>query len=221
MSNYKLVIFDWDGTLMDSVGKIVLSMQAAAKVLNLTPATFEQGKSIIGLSLSKGIEQLFPQSSTELQDKIEKEYKYQYLEVNNTPTPLFDNALKLLTSLKESNVLLAVATGKARPGLERVLNMTETEHLFDATRSASDCRSKPDPEMITSLLTELNIDACDAVMIGDTSFDMEMAKHANVDRIGVSFGAHAIDVLNQFEPKAIVHSLDELEKLLIHKNSTI
>lgn len=221
MSNYKLVIFDWDGTLMDSVGKIVLSMQAAAKVLNLTPATFEQGKSIIGLSLSKGIEQLFPQSSTELQDKIEKEYKYQYLEVNNTPTPLFDNALELLTSLKESNVLLAVATGKARPGLERVLNMTETEHLFDATRSASDCRSKPDPEMITSLLTEFNIDACDAVMIGDTSFDMEMAKHANVDRIGVSFGAHAIDVLNQFEPKAIVHSLDELEKLLIHKNSTI
>ncbi|XPF95348.1 HAD-IA family hydrolase [Colwellia sp. RE-S-Sl-9] len=221
MPNYKLVIFDWDGTLMDSVGKIVLSMQAAARVLNLTPATFEQGKSIIGLSLSKGIEQLFPQASIELQNKIEKEYKHQYLEVNNTPTPLFDNALELLTSLKESNILLAVATGKARPGLERVLNMTETEHLFNATRSASDCRSKPDPEMITSLLTELSIDACDAVMIGDTSFDMEMAKHANVDRIGVSFGAHTIDVLNQFEPKAIVHSLDELEKLLIPKNSTI
>ncbi|WP_076417847.1 HAD-IA family hydrolase [Colwellia sp. UCD-KL20] len=221
MSNYKLVIFDWDGTLMDSVGKIVLSMQAAAKVLNLTPATFEQGKSIIGLSLSKGIEQLFPQSSTELQNKIEKEYKYQYLEVNNTPTPLFDNALELLINLKENNVLLAVATGKARPGLERVLNMTETEHFFNATRSASDCRSKPDPEMITSLLAELNIDACDAVMIGDTSFDMEMAKHANVDRIGVSFGAHAIDILNQFEPKAIVDSLDELEKFLIPKNSTI
>lgn len=215
MLDYKLVIFDWDGTLMDSVGRIVSSMQASARALNLVAPSNNEGKSIIGLSLAKGINQLFPNISADLKIEIEKQYKHQYLEVNNTPTPLFDNALKLLTSLKEHNVLLAVATGKARPGLERVLNMTKTGHLFNATRSASDCRSKPDPEMITSLLTELNIEACDAVMIGDTSFDMEMAKYANVDRIGVSFGAHSIDVINQFEPKTIVHSLDELEKLLI------
>jgi len=214
MAKYKLVIFDWDGTLMDTIERIVTSMQAAAQLVNLAPPTPEEGKSIIGLSLGKAINQLFPQASDDIQTKLEAHYKDQYLNVNQAPTPLFDNAYNLLKRLKENNILLAVATGKARPGLQRVLAVSETEHLFDSTRSASDCRSKPDPEMITSLLTELNIKAKDAVMIGDTSFDMEMAKNANTDRIGVTFGAHTKNVLSQYEPVAIVDSLFELEELL-------
>lgn len=214
MKKYKLVIFDWDGTLMDTVERIVTSMQAAAKILNLTPPTTEQGKSIIGLSLDKGIHQLFPNATDDVVFEVEQQYKHQYLHVNSTPTPLFDNALALLMRLKENKVLIAVATGKARPGLERVLNISDTTHLFDGTRSASDCRSKPDPEMITSLLIELNVAASDAVMIGDTSFDMEMAKNAGVDRIGITLGAHTEAILNGYEPTAIVHSLVELEQIL-------
>jgi len=215
MAKYKLVIFDWDGTLMDSVGRIVSSMQAASGVLNLIPPTNENGKSIIGLSLANGIKQLFPNISEAQQTELEKQYKHQYLDVNKTPTPLFEHALTLLNTLKTNNILLAIATGKARPGLTRVLAMTETGDLFNTTRSASDCRSKPDPEMITSILNELNIDPADAVMIGDTSFDMEMALNANIDRIGVNFGAHSEIVIKQFKPEAVVSSLAELERLLI------
>lgn len=215
MTKYKLVIFDWDGTLMDTIERIVTSMQAAAKTLNLKPPTIDEGKNTIGLSLSKVIHQLFPDITDDVQLEFEKQYKHQYLNVNNTPTPLFDNALSLLMRLKENNVLIAVATGKARQGLDRVLKVTETEHLFDETRSASECRSKPDPEMVTSLLKKLNVEASDAVMIGDTSFDMGMAQNANVDRIGVTFGAHTEEVLNRYEPIAIVHSLIELEQILM------
>jgi phosphoglycolate phosphatase len=213
--NYKLVIFDWDGTLMDSVTKIVTSMQATAKVLGYTPPTFEQGKSIIGLSLGKGIQTLFPECTPELCVAIEKEYKHQFIEVNNTPTPMFDNALELLSKLKEDNKIVTIATGKARPGLERVLEISKAGHLFDSTRSASDCKSKPHPEMILSLLSEFDVDPSEAVMIGDTSFDLEMAQRANIDAIGVTLGAHERSVLSQYNPIAIVDSLFELEPLLL------
>lgn len=215
MTKYKLVIFDWDGTLMDSVSRIVSSVQDAAIALNVKPPSDDESKSIIGLSLRKAVNQLFPDVSDELQIELEKQYSYQYIEVNNTPAPLFDYVIELISLLKENNVFVAVATGKTRVGLERVLKATQTEHLFDTTRTACDARSKPDPEMITSLLTELNIKPCDAVMIGDTSFDMEMAQNANIDRIGVSFGAHTVDVIKKYQPKAIVNSFVELEKLLI------
>lgn len=200
---------------MDTVERIVTSMQAAANVLNIEPPTRNESKNIIGLSLSKAIAVLFPNTSKNVQIDVEKQYKHQYINVNSTPTPLFDNALSLLVRLKENNIFIAVATGKAREGLDRVLKVSETEHLFDATRSASDCRSKPDPEMITSLLAELNVEASDAVMIGDTSFDMEMAQNANIDRIGITLGAHTENVLNRYKPVAIVHSLIELEQVLL------
>jgi len=213
--NYKLVIFDWDGTLMDSVTRIVTSMQATAEKLGLTPPTFEQGRSIIGLSLGEGVQTLFPGCTPELQVEIEKQYKHQFLEVNNSPTPMFDNALDLLSKLKVQNKLIAIATGKARPGLERVLDMSNSRHMFDATRSASDCKSKPDPEMITSLLEEFNVKASEAVMIGDTSFDLEMAQRAGIDSIGVTMGAHDRSILEGFNPIAIVDSLNELEHWLL------
>ena len=215
MAKYKLVIFDWDGTLMDTVERIVTSLQAAAKTISLTPPSLEEGKSIIGLSLYNVVRQLYPDTTDHIRRKFEQEYKHQYLHVNNTPTPLFNNALSLLIRLKEHDVLIAVATGKAREGLNRVLKVSDTKYLFDATRTASECESKPDPDMITSLLAELNVEAADAVMIGDTSFDMEMAKNANVDRIGVTLGAHSEEVLNRYEPIAIVHSFTELEQILI------
>ena len=215
MHTYKLVIFDWDGTLMDSVDRIVYSMQASAIALSFEPPSYQQAKQIIGLSLPKAIQTLFPSANEEQVEILTAQYKHQYVEVNTTPTPLFDNAIELLTQLKQEKKLLAVATGKARAGLQRVWQVTDTEHFFITSRCADECISKPDPDMINSLLAELNIQKNEAVMIGDTSFDLEMAQRAGIDSIGVTYGVHDIEVLSKYQPRAIVDSLAELHQLLI------
>lgn len=218
MHKYKLVIFDWDGTLMDSVDRIVFSMQASAVALSFEPPSYHQAKQIIGLSLPKAIKTLFPNANEEQVQLLTAQYKHQYVEVNNTPTPLFENALELLINLKQQDKLLAVATGKARAGLQRVWNVTDTEHFFHASRCADESESKPHPDMINSLLEELNIQKHETVMIGDTSFDLEMAQRAGVDSIGITHGVHDDEILAQFQPKAIVDSLAELHQLLIKKS---
>lgn len=217
MHKYKLVIFDWDGTLMDSVDRIVYSMQASAVALSFEPPSYQQAKQIIGLSLPKAIGTLFPSASEEQVKLLTVQYKHQYVEVNTTPTPLFDHALELLCNLKQADKLLAVATGKARAGLQRVWQVSDTEHFFHASRCADESISKPDPDMINSLLVELNIEKHEAVMIGDTSFDLEMAQRAGVDSIGVTHGVHDTSVLSKYQPRAIVDSLAELHQLLIKR----
>ncbi len=215
MDHYKLVIFDWDGTLMDSIGRIVSSMQAAARVCHLSVPTNEQVKEIIGLSLPIALDVLFPNGSKSQLVAMLEQYKHQYLSGDNTPTPLFDNAKVLLSALTNENKLLAVATGKARQGLQRVFSLTDTEHYFHASRCADESLSKPNPQMVLALLEELNILPEHAVMIGDTSHDMAMAQAAGVDRIGITLGVHDRAVLNRYEPKAVVDSLNELQQLLI------
>jgi phosphoglycolate phosphatase len=215
MHNYKLIIFDWDGTLMDSVARIATSMQASARIINMEVPTFDQAKQIIGLSLPKAIPILFPNCTNEQEMLLVEQYKHHYVEINTTPTPMFANALNLLSELKDNNKLLAVATGKARAGLQRVWHASGTEHFFHASRCSDESLSKPNPDMINSLLAELDIKAHEAVMIGDTSYDMEMAQRAGVDRIGVTFGVHDHLILSQHQPMAIVDSLVDLQRLLI------
>ena len=215
MHNYKLVIFDWDGTLMDSISRIVSSMISAAKYCELAIPTQNQVKEIIGLSLPIALARLFPDNTDEQHSAMLEQYKYQYVKGDITPTPLFDNAEVLLSALKTENKLLAVATGKGREGLQRVLSETQTEHYFHASRCAGEVNSKPDPQMILSLLAELNILPEHAVMIGDTSHDMQMAQAAGIDRIGITLGVHDRAVLKHYQPRAIVDSLAELQNLLL------
>ncbi len=215
MQDYKLVIFDWDGTLMDSVDRIVSSMQSAAKVVGLTVPSHEAAKQIIGLSIPEALKALFNGITDEQIETMRLEYKYQYLEGDTTPTPLFNNAINLLTQLKENRKLLAVATGKGRDGLNRVLEVSETSTFFNTTRCAGEMPSKPDPTMLLSILDELNLAPHEAIMIGDTSHDLKMAQNAGIDSIGVTFGVHDREVLNQYNPKVIVDSLTELHGLLL------
>ncbi len=215
MQYYKLVIFDWDGTLMDSVERIVSSMQSAAKTVGLTIPSNDDVKQIIGLSLNVGLEKLFSAITPEQVEAMLVQYKYEYLEGDKTPTPLFDNAMTLLSTLKKSSKLLAVATGKGREGLNRVLQVSETNHLFNTTRCAGEMPSKPHPEMLHSILAELEVAPHEAVMIGDTSHDLAMAQNAGIDSIGVTFGVHNKQVLQQYAPKAIVDSISELHTLLV------
>ena len=215
MTMYKLVIFDWDGTLMDSIARIVSSMQAAADHCQLTIPTAKCVKDIIGLSLPKALDILFPGASYSQTTALLEQYKFQYVEGDNTPAPLFEDALSLLKALNDNNRLLAVATGKGRQGLQRVFSATQTEHFFHASRCADEALSKPDPQMLLSLLAELNVTPEQAVMIGDTSHDMKMAQTAGIDRIGITLGVHDREILNHYQPIAIVDSLIELQQLLL------
>jgi len=215
LKNYALVIFDWDGTLMDSISRIVSSMQSAARSCDLVVPSQNEAKSIIGLSLAVGIKKLFPALSEEGLDKMLVQYKYQYLEGDTTPSPLFEHSLELLTALKNDQRILAVATGKARPGLQRIFDVTGTEHFFNASCCAGEVLSKPAPDMLLRILAELDMTADQAVMIGDTSYDMQMAKSAGIDRIGVTLGVDTRDVLNEYQPVAVVDSISELQQLLL------
>ena len=215
MNHYKLYIFDWDGTLMDSVGRIVSSMQAAAVLSHVAKPTSENAKAIIGLSLATGIKQLFPEATNEQREAIFVHYRQQYLAFDTTPAELFEHTIELLTALKMQNKLVTIATGKARNGLERVWAATKTKHFFDSSRTADDAESKPHPDMIEQLLAEFNVKAEDAVMIGDSNFDLQMAQAANVDRIGVTMGAGSKESLSVYQPKAIVDSIYQLATLIV------
>ena len=214
MKDYKLVIFDWDGTVMDSIGRIVACMQFVANNANLPMPTEDQVKSIIGLSLPIAISTLFPKINQQQVNELVLAYKSQYQEHCTVPTPLFENATALMQKLKSDNKILAVATGKAREGINRILSDTKTEHYFSATKTADDAKSKPDPDMLYQLLAELDIDAKDAIMIGDSIHDLSMAQNAGIDAIGVTYGVHSKTDLLPFNPVAIVDDMFQLERLL-------
>ncbi|NVK21720.1 MAG: HAD-IA family hydrolase [Kangiellaceae bacterium] len=208
LDDFELVIFDWDGTLMDSTGRIVSAMQTTARNLKLPIPTASQVKAIIGLSLDECYQRLFPEVTDH--DWITQEYRYQYVEGDQTPSPLFTGVSDTLHSLKSRGYKLAVATGKARHGLDRVLLESGLTGLFDLTIASDESKSKPDPHMLVSLLKRSQCKTHQAIMIGDTSYDLEMAQNANMASIGVSFGAHSVDVLKQYNPKAIIDCFTEL-----------
>ncbi|BAJ02524.1 HAD-IIIA family hydrolase [Shewanella violacea] len=215
MKQYELVIFDWDGTLMDSVGKIVACMQESAVILNLAMPTEQAVRDIIGLSMDEALSILHPNASAQIQGEMKEVYRQQYLELNQTPSPLFDGVEEVLTQLNELGFKLAVATGKARAGLNRVLALTDLGGHFVASRCADEAASKPSPEMILQLLNELDISPDKAVMIGDSIHDLNMANNAGIHAIGVDYGAHDKEKLSQANPKAVISSPMDLLNHLI------
>ncbi|WHP07501.1 HAD-IA family hydrolase [Acinetobacter corruptisaponis] len=205
--NIELVIFDWDGTLFDSVGQIVASLQHAAQQFQ-QPLTNEAAKSIIGLGLPEVMQILFPQVP-HLQQDILQCYADHYV-ANSKDDAWFGGVAELLADLKRQGIKLAVATGKSRKGLDRVLNQTNSHDIFDITRAASETRSKPDPLMLQEILLETGVAVERAIMVGDTSYDLEMAQNLNMQRIGVSYGVHSVETLQQYQPLTIVSSVQDL-----------
>lgn len=213
-SPVKLVIFDWDGTLFDSVGQIVASLKFAAEQFQ-QPLTDEDAKSIIGLGLPEVAQQLFP-TVPELHSDILQCYSQHYVE-HSTDDAWFTGVSKMLHALLEADVKIAVATGKSRKGLDRVLKQTQSEHLFVATRAASETKSKPDPLMLAEILQQTGLQARDAIMVGDTSYDLQMAKNIDMPRVGVSYGVHTVETLAQFDPLTIVDDVAALSAFLLAK----
>ncbi|WP_111976441.1 HAD-IA family hydrolase [Algibacillus agarilyticus] len=213
MLKYKVIIFDWDGTLMDSIGKIVHCMQETATKMQFTVPSYDKAKSIIGLSLEKAIATLFPEES----DDNRSAFSLAYSDVFKNTTfsaPLFDDALPLLNDLIEKQALLAVATGKRRAGLTRIFENTQTEHYFKASRCADECASKPDPQMLLEIVQELGVNMEECVFIGDTVHDLAMAEACNMDHIGITHGAGHAEDLIKHNPVAMVDSLTELNHFL-------
>ncbi|KKO49128.1 HAD family hydrolase [Arsukibacterium sp. MJ3] len=213
MSEVNLVIFDWDGTVMDSIGRIVSSMQAAAGLTGLAVPSDYAVKQIIGLSLDPAFAVLFPDTDSQQRRQLFEHYRDHYTLYDTTPSPLFAGVELLLQTLTEKNILLAVATGKARRGLDRMFADTGLGHYFVTSRCADEAQSKPHPDMLIQISQQLDILPANAIMVGDTSHDMKMAQAINMPRVGVTHGVHGADVLGQYQPKAII---DNLPALLAH-----
>ncbi len=197
----KLVIFDVDGTLVDSQGLIIEAMNFAFEGEGLAPPSREDTLSIVGLSLDVAMFKLLPEADAALRARLVEGYKQGYMQRRAETgvaqsSPFFAGARDVLERLRgQDDVLLGVATGKSRRGLDKLIDGHGLQGMFVTTQVADDHPSKPHPSMITTALAETGVDARDAVMIGDTSYDMEMAAAAGVAGIGVGWGYHARDAL--------------------------
>lgn len=214
IKQYQCVIFDWDGTLMDSEARIVASIQAAAKQVNFPVLSHEVSKQIIGLSLEKAILTLYPEASEETIKLMAKEYTECFLKESQVPMVPFAGAERLLQSLRSTGVKLAIATGKSRRGLDHVLAELAFTDYFDLTRTPVEAESKPSPLMLQQILSALNLEVGQAVMIGDTEFDMQMAQAIGMDRIALSHGVHDLPLLQTYEPIATFDDLMALQAWL-------
>jgi len=213
MSHYQLIVFDWDGTLMDSTGHIVKCMQQAITNLALPPLTESAINHIIGLGLNEAAHALYPDINSNTINDLANEYRSVWLQ-SAQATPLFDNAYALIEKLNQQDYFLAVATGKSRKGLDKVLTSTQLGPLFHATRCADECHSKPHPQMIEELMDYLGVLPKNTLMIGDTEYDLQMAHNAGADSLAISHGAHGVETLQACNPRAIVENLHQTEKWL-------
>ncbi len=211
MSSLKLVIFDVDGTLVDSQSEIIASMHIAFDAVGLAHPTRDQILNVVGLSLPATFECLMPLASQDIRDRAVAAYKQAFHDnrIKGARPILYDGMVTLLDRLEQDqNMLLAIATGKSRRGLVALLEMYGWQKRFISTQVSDDHPSKPHPSMIQSALSETGVDASSAVMVGDTTYDMDMARAAGVAGIGVSWGYHPVSAL--VGAQAVVSDAQEL-----------
>ena len=216
-SSIKLIVFDWDGTLMDSQDQIVSALMGAIKDLQLETRSYDECKNIIGLGLKEAMLALYPDSTDQQLDEFVTQYRKHWFG-NAQESQLFPGVVETLDILKEAGFLLAVATGKARAGLERVLKQTNLGHYFDASRCADEARSKPHPDMLLDILKKLQVAPDETLVVGDTEFDLGMAANADVASIAVSFGVHERERLMKHEPLTCLDQITELVDYLAEAN---
>jgi len=213
----RLIIFDWDGTLMDSETQIVHAMSAAIDEMGLQKRSIDQCRNIIGLGLKEAIDALYPGRDEAFRQQFVECYRHHWFS-NAQTSELFPGARETLHLLKESGFVLAVATGKGRAGLDKVLLATELEAVFSATRCSDEARSKPHPQMLLEILQELDIEPCQALMVGDTEYDLSMAMGAGVAPIAVSYGVHERERLLEYQPLTCLDNISELVDWLAEEN---
>lgn len=212
LANKTLIIFDWDGTLMDSIGLIVASMHVAGEAHGFQ-TTDKAVQDIIGLSLMNGIDILYPLASEAQKLAIQQSYAEYYI-ANSHSTPLFEPTETMLQTLHTQGKQLAVATGKKRKGLNRVLDASKSHHYFVMTRCADEAGSKPDPQMLHDILDHTQQKISDAVFIGDSIYDIQMATQLGMTSIAVDYGTASSEELAAQQPTYQVDTPQALADLL-------
>lgn len=212
----KLIVFDWDGTLMDSVAHIVASLQNAITELNLEPKTDTEVKNIIGLGLREALLALYPQATDIELTALVKRYREHFFDKQNNPSELFTGAKDLIIELDANDYFLAVATGKGRNGLDKVLAETGMGKYFPITRCADEAHSKPHPQMMLDIIDYFGIDANEAIMVGDTEYDLQMANNAAAQSVAVTYGVHEKQRLLDCKPLTCLDSLNDLHEWLLN-----
>lgn len=210
---FDLIVFDWDGTLLDSTATIVASMQAAARDLGLPVPDVRAASHVIGLGLQDAMQRAMPDLDPKSYPRMVERYRYHYLSQDHSLT-LFDGVREMLADLAAQGYFLAVATGKSRVGLNRALNTAGLMSAFDSTRCADETFSKPHPAMLQEITRELGQDLRRTVMIGDTTHDLQMASNAGAAAISVHFGAHPREELQALSPLFGADSISDLHAWL-------
>ncbi len=206
---FELLVFDWDGTLLDSAAAIVEAITAACRDLGLPPPPAERARHVIGMGLHEALRHALPELPESRYPQLVERYRHHYL-ARDHELQLFAGAAELIGELSAAGFLLAVATGKSRLGLERALRHSGLGPFFHASRCADECFSKPHPQMLEELLDELAVAGERALMIGDTTHDLQMARNAGVAALAVAYGAHPVAALDAMQPLACVQELAEL-----------
>ena len=211
---FKMVVFDWDGTLLDSTGAIAKTIRRACVEAGLADPGPEIASFVIGLGLADALRHAAPDATEEQVAKLVDGYRRHYLS-NDHELNLFDGVVPLLKQLNEMNVLCTVATGKSRAGLDRAMAQTGTAEYFSASRCADECFSKPHPQMLHELIEEFAVQPTDVVMIGDTTHDLNMARAAKTHAVAVRSGAHSAEMLEQVPHLKAFLSIDEAAPWLV------
>ncbi len=210
---FDLIVFDWDGTLMDSTSTIVKCIQAAARDLGLPVPNNKAASYVIGLGLQDAMQAAMPDLDPVHYPRMVERYRYHYLGQDHELT-LFDGVKPMLDDLAQQGYFLAVATGKSRVGLNRAMHAAKLLSAFDATRCADETFSKPHPAMLQELTRELGQDMKRTLMIGDTTHDLQMAINAGAGGVAVRYGAHTPAELAALEPLFMAASVAELHAWL-------
>jgi phosphoglycolate phosphatase len=212
---FELVVFDWDGTLMDSTATIASSIQRACQDLGLPVPSDAAAQHVIGLGLTDALSYAVPELRADMVPQMVARYRYHYLSRDGVLS-LFPGARLMLDELKAKGHRLAVATGKNRVGLDRALAQCDLGNFFDATRTADESAPKPDPRMLLDLTEALEVAAEHTLMVGDTTHDLTMARNAQTAGVAVSYGAHPAEQLFALSPLAVLDSPARLRDWLIH-----
>jgi phosphoglycolate phosphatase len=219
MKHYELIVFDWDGTLIDSEARIVNCMRAAIQDLQLPERSHDQMRNVIGLGLQEALATLYPEGDPQMYQNMVDRYRHHFLVQDDTPSELFNGVEALLAELSARGHSIAIATGKGRVGLEKALDETGLRDYFDYTRCADETRSKPHPQMLEEIIDRLGVTPEQTIMIGDTEFDMQMANNAGTSALAVSYGVHDKQRLLACNPLDCVDDVAALHGWLLNNNT--
>ena len=214
MSHHELIVFDWDGTLMDSTHVIAASLRDACADVGIAVPSEDDARYVIGLGLEDTFNHVAPGLDADGRRRLSERYRHHFL-AREGAVPLYDGVVEMLADLHGRGRRLAVATGKARRGLERALDATGLRRWFEATRCADEGFAKPHPDMLLMLLDITGVVPAQAVMVGDTTHDLELAANAGLDAVAVSYGAHPESLLATRPAQARCASVSELHEWLV------